>query len=47
MLFMVLIISTVILAAGLLTGPEAAGSAFLLVSIGLGTYVAHGQGGRL
>jgi hypothetical protein len=46
-LFVILFTSTALMAAGLSVGPEAAVSAFLVISIGLGAHVAHGQGERV
>lgn len=44
-LFVVLVISAVVMVAGLLLGPDTAGSAFFVISVWLGAYVAH-RGGR-
>ena len=44
-LLVVLVISAVVMIAGLLLGPDTAGSAFFVISIWLGAYVAH-RGGR-
>lgn len=40
-LFVVLVINALIMVAGLLLGPDTAGSAFFVISIGLGAYTAH------
>lgn len=38
--FVVLVIDTAVMIAGLLVGPEAAGTAFFAISIGIGAYTA-------
>lgn len=43
--FVVLVISAVVMVAGLLLGPDTAGSAFFAISVWLGAFVAH-RGGR-
>lgn len=40
-LFVVLVISAVVMVAGLLLGPDTAGSALFVISIGLAAHVAH------
>ena len=44
-LFVVLVINAIVMVAGLLLGPDTAGSSFFVISIWLGAYVAH-RGGR-
>ena len=43
-LFVVLAINAVVMVAGLLLGPNTAGSAFFMIGIGLGAYAAHRRG---
>jgi hypothetical protein len=38
--FVVLVIDTAVMMAGLLAGPEAAGAAFFAISLGIGAYTA-------
>lgn len=45
-LFVILFISTIVMTAGLSIGSETAVSAFLVISVGLAAYIAHGQGER-
>jgi hypothetical protein len=40
----VLVFDTAVMIAGLLVGPEAAGTAFFAISLGLGAYTAGGGG---
>ena len=39
--FAVLVINAVVMVAGLLLGPDTAGSAFFVVSIGIGAHAGH------
>lgn len=40
-LFVVLVINTAVMVAGMLLGPDTAASAFFVISIALGAYAAH------
>lgn len=43
-LLVVLVINAAVMVAGMLLGPDTAGSAFFVISIGLGVYAAHRRG---